>query len=86
MSLIGLLLIICGTISSQNIKNETIAYSYVKLPLQPLQLNEKNFVASIFVTCEEDNAIKKAALMMILRSHPVIPCFPDFLCRMHPIR
>ena len=57
----GLFLIICGTISAQNIKNETIAYSYIKLPLQPLVLNEKNFVSSIFATFEEDNVIKKAA-------------------------
>ncbi len=63
MGLTGLFLIICGTISSQNIKTETIAYSYVKLPIQPLPINEKNFISSIFATFEEENAIKKAAYM-----------------------
>lgn len=45
---------------AQNVKDETIEYNYIQLPLQPLDKSIKTYQASIFATYEEENARKKA--------------------------
>jgi hypothetical protein len=45
---------------AQNIKDETIEYRYIKLPLNPLPSAIKNYQSSIFAPYEEDNKKKKA--------------------------
>ena len=45
---------------AQNIKDETIEYRYIKLPLNPLPSSVKNYQSSIFAPYEEDNKKKKA--------------------------
>lgn len=45
---------------SQNIKDETVEYLYIKLPLSPLPSAIKNYQSSIFAPYEEENKKKKA--------------------------
>jgi len=45
---------------AQNVKDETIGYNYVQLPLQPLDKSVKTYQAVIFATYEEENARKKS--------------------------
>ncbi len=46
--------------NAQNIKDEKVAYTYIKLPAQPLEQSAKNFQSSITAIYEVDNAKKKA--------------------------
>jgi hypothetical protein len=46
---------------AQNIKDETIDYSYVKLPLAPLGLSVKNYQASVTAAYEAENNKRRAA-------------------------
>jgi len=56
-----LLMILSYNISiAQNIKDETVEYRYVKLPMNPLAPTILNYQSSILAPYETDNKIKKA--------------------------
>jgi hypothetical protein len=45
---------------AQNIKDETVEYRYIKLPLSPLPSAIKNYQSSIFAPYEEENKKKES--------------------------
>lgn len=55
-------LMICHSIAfAQNVKDDVVVYSYVKLPLNPLTVTPKHYQASIYATYEAENQKLKAA-------------------------
>lgn len=54
-----LLSFISSTIIAQNIKDETVEYRYIKLPMTPLPSSIKNYQSSIFAAYEAENKKKQ---------------------------
>ncbi|MEO8147613.1 MAG: hypothetical protein ABI723_08255 [Bacteroidia bacterium] len=50
----------CMSLTAQNIKDETVEYTYIKLPSVPLDRSVKNYQSSITATYEAENDKKKA--------------------------
>lgn len=57
--LIGILIFQPETGYSQSVKDETIEYTYTKLPLNPLSKALVNYTSVVFATYEAENAAKK---------------------------
>ncbi|MDQ3049222.1 MAG: hypothetical protein M3R27_16875 [Bacteroidota bacterium] len=59
--LVCFVLLLVQSVYAQNIKDETIEYRYIKLPLTPLPASIKNYQSSVFATYEAENTKKKEA-------------------------